>query len=53
MQDVFGRNGFAPNAAFGEGHIFGDVRIEVMADHQHVQMLVDCVDRVGPRGVGG
>ena len=30
----------------------GIVRIEVMADHQHVEMLVDRVDREGHRRVG-
>ena len=45
MQDVFGGDGFAADAAFGKGHIFGNFRIKVMADHQHVQMLVNRVDR--------
>ena len=30
----------------------GIARVEVVADHQHVEMLVDGVDRVGPRRVG-
>ena len=25
----------------GEGDVLGDRRVEVMADHQHVEMLVD------------
>ena len=29
------------DAAFGERDIFGNLRIQVMADHQHVQMLGD------------
>ena len=33
MQDVFGGDGLATDAAFGEGHVFGDARVEVMADH--------------------
>src|SRR3546814_4479058 len=30
-----------------------DRRVEMMAHHQHVQMLVDGVDREGHGGVGG
>ena len=29
------------DAALGEGDVLGDARVEVMADHQHVEMLVD------------
>jgi hypothetical protein len=43
VQDVFGGNGLAADAAFGEGHVFGDARVEVVADHQHVQVFVDGV----------
>ena len=38
--------------AFGEGDVFGDARVEMVADHQHVEMLVDGVDRVGPGRIG-
>ena len=41
------------DAAFGERHVLGDRRIEVVAHHQHVEMLVDGVDRVRPRRIGG
>ena len=32
-----GGDGFAADAAFGEGHVLGNARVEVVADHQHVQ----------------
>ena len=41
VENVFGRDRFAANAAFGERHILRQIRIEMMADHQHVEMLVD------------
>nr|GFC18838.1 hypothetical protein [Tanacetum cinerariifolium] len=37
VKDVFGGDGFATDAAFGERDVFGDARVQVMADHQHVQ----------------
>ena len=52
VQDVLGGDRLAPDAALGEGDILGDARVEVVAHHQHVEMLVDGVDRVGPRRVG-
>ncbi len=53
MQDVFRRDGFPADAGIGEGHIFRDVRIQVVAHHQHVQVFVDGVHGVGPGRVGG
>src|SRR6185436_8430499 len=52
VQNIFGRDGFTANAAFGEGDVFGQARIEVMTDHQHVEMFVDGVDRVWAGGIG-
>ena len=52
VQDVFGRDRLAANAALGERHVLGDVLVEVVADHQHVEMLVERVHRVRPRRVG-
>ena len=52
MQDVFGGNGLSPDTAFGERHVFGNPAIQMVTDHQHVQMLFQRVDRVGPRRVG-
>ena len=44
MQDVLGGNGLATDAALGEGHVLGNRRIEVMADHQHVEVLTSPAD---------
>ena len=53
MEDVLRGDGLAPYPGLGEGDVLRDARIEVVADHQHVEMLVNGVDRVGPCGVGG
>ncbi len=45
VQDVLGRDGLAADAALGEGHVLGDRAVEVVADHEHVEMLVQ---RVAP-----
>ena len=47
MQDVFRGDGFTTDARFGERDVLGDARIKVVADHQHVEMFIDGVDRVG------
>ena len=52
VQDVFGGDGFAADARFGEGDVLGDARVEVVANHQHIEMLVDGIDRVGHGRVG-
>ena len=52
VEDVLRGDGLLADAALGEGDVLGDRRVEVVADHQHVEMLVDGVDRVGPRRVG-
>ena len=51
VQDVLGRDRLAADAALGERDVLGDVLVEVMADHQHVEVLVERVDRVGPRRI--
>jgi len=51
VQHVFGGNRLAANARVGERDVFGNRRIEMMADHQHVEMLGQRVDGVGPRRV--
>ena len=52
VQDVFGRDGFFSDAAFGEGEVFGNRGIEVVAHHQHVEMLVDGVAGERPGRIG-
>ncbi len=46
----FRRDGLAANPAFGERHVLRQIRVKMMADHQHVEMLVNRVDRVRPVG---
>lgn len=53
VQDVLGRDGTGPDAGLGEGEVLGDARVEVVADHQHVEVFVDGVDGVRERRVGG
>ena len=53
VQDVFGGDGLAADTRLGEGHVLLDVGVQVVAHHQHVQVLVDGVHGVGTRGVGG
>ena len=53
MQDILGGDGFAPDPAFGKGHILRDRLVQMMADHQHVEMLFQRVHRIGPCRVGG
>ena len=53
MQDILGGDGLAPDPAFGKGHILGDRLVEMVADHQHVEMLFQRVHRIGPCRVGG
>ena len=53
VQNILGGDGFTTNTRIGKGHVFGNIGIQVVADHEHVEMLVDGVHRVGPRGVGG
>ena len=46
MQHVLCRNGFRPNAAVRKGDVLGIGFVEVVADHQHIQMLIDGVARI-------
>jgi len=53
VQDILGRDRLLADAAFGKGQVLGDRRIEMVAHHQHVEMLVDRVAGEGPRRIGG
>ncbi len=53
MEDVFGGDGFAADTAFGERHVFGDARVQVVTDHQHVQVFVDGVAGERSCRIGG
>ena len=52
VQHVLGGDGLAADAAFGEGQVLGDAGVEVVAHHQHVEVLVDRVHGVGHGRVG-
>ena len=52
MQNVLGRDRLLADAAFGKGDILGNARIEMVADHQHVEMLGHRIDGVGPCRIG-
>ena len=52
VQDVLGRHGRGPDARGGEGQVLRDRRVQVMADHQHVEVLVERVTRVRAGRVG-
>ena len=52
VQDVLGGDRLGADAALGEGHVLGHRPRQVMADHEHVQMLVDGVDGERPGRVG-
>jgi hypothetical protein len=52
VQNVLRSDGLFPDATLGKRKIFGDRGIEMVAHHQHVQMLVDGVARERPRRIG-
>ena len=41
VQDVLGGDRLAADAALGERDVLRDARVEMVAHHQHVEMLVD------------
>ncbi|MNS54294.1 hypothetical protein D3C72_870780 [compost metagenome] len=52
MEDVFGGNRLAADTAFGERDVFGNARVQVVADHQHVEVFIDGVAGERPGRVG-
>src|SRR5438105_9093560 len=52
MQDVFGRDGLGPDAALRERDVLGYLRIQMMTNHKHIEMLGDGIHRVWTRRVG-
>ena len=52
VQDVLRRDGLLADAAFGERQVLRDRRIEMVAHHQHVEMLVDGVAGERPGRIG-
>jgi len=52
VKDVFSGDRLAADPRFGEGHILGNLGVEVVAHHQHVEVLLERVAGVGPGGIG-
>ena len=52
VQHVLGGDGRRPDAALGERQVLGHRRVEVVADHQHVEVLGERVDGVRAGRVG-
>ena len=52
MQDVLGSNRLLADSAFSESQVLGNRGVEVMTDHQHIDMLIKGIDGVGARRVG-
>mmetsp|Transcript_11414 Transcript_11414/g.30755 ORF Transcript_11414/g.30755 Transcript_11414/m.30755 type:complete len:262 (+) Transcript_11414:412-1197(+) len=52
VQNILSRNSFCSDPALGKCDVLGKTGVKVMAHHEHVEVLVNCVHRVGPSGVG-
>ena len=52
VENILRRDGLLADAAFRKGEVLGDQRIEMMAHHQHVEMLVDGVEGKRPGRIG-
>ncbi len=53
VQHILSHHRLGANPGIGEGDILRHLRAQVMADHQHVEVFLDRVHGVGPRGVRG
>jgi len=53
MKTIFGGDCFWADSRLGEGYVLGDFRVKVMADHEHVEVLVYGVDGERAGGIGG
>ena len=52
VEDVLGRHGLGTDAALRERDVLRDPGVQVVRDHQHVEVFVQCVDRIGTGRVG-
>ena len=52
MQNILGRNRFTPDTALGKGHILRNRFIQMVTDHQHIEMFFQRVYGIGARWVG-
>jgi hypothetical protein len=53
VQDILGGNGLCADAALGKGYVLGDILGQVVAHHEHVEVLVEGIARIRPRRVRG
>ena len=53
VKNIFGGNRLGADARFREGDVLRNRRAQVMAHHEHVQMLVERIDRERHRGIRG
>ena len=53
MKNIFGCDGLLTDAGFREGEILCNVGMQVMTYHQHVQVFVQCIDRIGTCRIRG
>lgn len=53
VEHIFCGDSFGPDTRLGEGHVFGDILRQVVAHHQHVEMLVKGIAGEWSSGIGG
>ena len=51
VQNVFGRNRLASNARFGKCNVFGNARIKMVADHEHIEVFIHRIGRIRTRRI--
>ena len=51
VQDILGRNRLTADTRLGEGDVFRHARVQVVADHEHVEMLIHRIDRERHGGI--
>ena len=52
MQNILGRNRLTPDTTLGKGHILRNRFIQMVTNHQHIEMFLQRVDGIGTRWVG-
>ncbi len=52
MEDILRRDRLRSDARLGKRHVLGNLRIEVVADHEHVEVLVERVHGERARRIG-
>ena len=52
MQNILSRDRLTPDATLGKGYILWNRFIQMVTDHQHIEMFFQRVDGIGARWVG-